>query len=76
MLKWNILHDMDDEETGKPTCWSLEINSEKYGKYVWITLNRQGNYDVEVDRFGDIESIKTCKTLKSAKSWVTSNILR
>ena len=31
--KWEIIYECDDEEDN-PTCWALEINHEKHGKYV------------------------------------------
>lgn len=69
---WNIIHDCDGEN-GEPTCWAKEIKSEKYGKFVWITENENGTYDVEVDR-EEFITLVTCKTLTSAKRWVASNL--
>lgn len=78
--QWEIIHDMDDEETGEPTGWSLEINHEKHGKYVWITLNEKGKYNVEVDCYygtmlDDFKVLAECNSLSSAKRWVTMNLL-
>lgn len=72
--KWNILEECNEED-GTPTCWSLEINSEKYGKYVWISINCSGEYSIEIDRGSGIETLKECKSLTSAKKWVTMNLL-
>lgn len=68
---WEIVHDSDDEN-GNATCWVLEINNSKYGKYVWISETDNG-FDVEVDR-SSIVVIMNCKTLKSAKRWVSINL--
>lgn len=73
--QWEIIHDMDDEETGEPTGWSLEINHEKHGKYVWITLNEKEKYNVEVKVLDDFKVLAECKSLSSAKRWVTINLL-
>lgn len=70
---WVIVHESDDE-TGNPTCWSAQIDSEQYGKYVWITHNSKGLYDVEVKPFDDFNVLVSCKSLASAKRWVTMNI--
>lgn len=73
MEKWNVIHDMDDED-GKPTCWALQINHSKYGKFVWITLWNDDSYHVEVDRDGIFVTLASCKSLRSAKRWVTMNL--
>lgn len=72
MKVWSIVHDCD-EENREPACWAKEINHEKYGKYVWITKNENGTYDIEVDKGGFLTLI-TCKTLTSAKRWVALNL--
>jgi hypothetical protein len=72
--QWEIVHDSDDED-GNPTCWCKEINHKKYGKYVWISHNGTELFDVEVScSSGMIESIMPCKSLTSAKRWVTINL--
>lgn len=75
MKKWKIVSDADDEETGEPTEWALEINSEKYGKYIWIDKTDDDKYTIAVDD-GTIEmkELKTCKSLTSAKRWVSINV--
>ena len=70
-IKWEIVHDCDTEE-GEPTCWSSEINHSEYGKYVWITEN-DNRYSVEVD-YGEITELVNCKSLASAKRWVSTNL--
>ncbi len=70
--KWEIIHECDDED-GNLVQWCREVNHHKYGKYVWI--NDMGNYfNVEVDYGGFIE-LATCRSLTSAKRWVTMNLL-
>ena len=70
--QWKIVHDCDGEN-GEPACWTLEINHNKYGKYVWITISDNG-YDVEIDN-GGFKTLATCKSLMNAKRWVTMNLL-
>ncbi len=70
--KWEIVHECDDEN-GNPTQWCREINHPKYGKYVWIS-NMGPYFAVEVDHGGFIELVQ-CKTLTSAKRWVTRCLL-
>lgn len=77
--QWEIVHECDDDEEN-PTCWVLEINHEKHGKYVWISLNYTGEYDVEVTMYydtllDDMKTLISCKSLASAKRWVTMNLL-
>lgn len=71
--KWEIIHDADTEE-GEPTTWSMEINHEKYGKFVWVCQYDINDFRVEVD-LGDFVELVTCKSLASAKRWVTMNLL-
>lgn len=72
MNKWTVIEECSDDE-GKPTCWAKEINSARYGKYVWIN-EKEGGYDVEVNAGNQIYPIMTCKSLASAKRWVTMNL--
>jgi len=72
---WEIVHDCDTE-WGTPTSWVKEINSERYGKYVWISESNDG-FEIEYDKGENDSSIiivKTCKSLASAKRWVSVNI--
>ena len=78
--KWNIIHD-SDTDSGNPTLWALEINHETYGKYVWISGLLDDDeesiiqYDVEVIPNMDSITLATCKSLVSAKRWVSTNLL-
>lgn len=68
---WEVVHEMDGEN-GEATCWCREIEHDKYGKYVWITENWDGTYEVEARPDGYMITLKVCKTLTSAKKWVTT----
>lgn len=72
--KWNIILESVDEETGEPTCWSKEVNHPQYGKYVWITKKEENIFDIEIDRGSEFTVLKTCKSLASAKRWVSINL--
>lgn len=69
-LIWKSIRDGydDDDEDG---CWSAEINNMKYGKYVWIADNGDG-YEITTSNYN--EPIMICKSLSSAKRWVSMNI--
>lgn len=69
--EWKIVHDMDNDD-GTPTCWVKEINHEKYGKHVWIS--EDGGFNVEIEKDDEFETLVTCKTLTSAKRWVSTNL--
>ncbi|MCB8640018.1 MULTISPECIES: hypothetical protein [unclassified Holdemanella] len=73
MVNWEIVHDCDDENENS-TCWVKEVNSERYGKYIWITLWADNKYHVEYKDGRDLVEITICKTLTSAKRWVSMYI--
>ena len=56
MLKdWEIVHEMDDEETGLPTGYAKEFN----GEYFWVTQFSDG-WHVEINPYKDYyETLKT-----------------
>lgn len=67
MKEWHIIHECDTEE-GNPTQWAKEIN----GQYVWIDLlDPEGFYEVCIESNGNYKHLVTCKSLTSAKRWVT-----
>ncbi len=69
---WEVVEECKNEN-GVPMCWALEINNCRYGKFVWITENRE-SYSVEVmPRNGVVELVR-CKSLTSAKRWVAMNL--
>lgn len=70
---WKIVHDCDGDD-GEPTCWSMEINHSKYGKYVRISQISDTAYDVEVIPEQELKVLVTCKSLASAKRWVSMNL--
>lgn len=78
--EWKIIHE-GDTDSGKPTSWALEINHENYGRHVWITglLDYDEEtiiqYNVEVMPYSDTILLCECKSLASAKRWVTMNLL-
>ena len=78
--EWKIIHE-SDTDSGKPTSWALEINHKKYGKYVWITglldcdEETIVQYNVEVIPYNDAITLCKCKSLTSAKRWVTMYLL-
>ena len=74
MLNWEIIHEMDDEKTGAPTCWAAEINHQEYGKFIWITLDCEGKYNIEISINGNYKVLASCKTFPSAKRWTTRYI--
>lgn len=74
MNKWQIVHDCDGEN-GEPTCWTKEISHPDYGRFVWITENTNGKFDVEIcEKEGTFRILATCKSLASAKIWISMNI--
>lgn len=69
--KWEIIHDADNED-GTPTCWVKEIYHSRYGRFVWISKTKEG-FAVEVKRDDEFSVLVNCKTLTSAKRWVSTN---
>jgi|UniRef100_UPI00402895A6 hypothetical protein len=67
--KWEILHDCDDDN-GNPSVYIYKAGE---NKYYWLELQYDGMVDV-IDCDGHTV-LKTCKTLASAKRWVTINLL-
>ena len=70
---WNVVHDCDTE-AGSPTCWAKRIDHPVYGQFVWISQYSDEQFAVEVIPITDIKVLATCKSLSSAKRWVTANI--
>ena len=68
--KWNIVHDCDLED-GTPTEQNLKVTDDKF---YWIDEVSDGTFDV-IDH--DAHTVlMSCKTLASAKRWVTINLLQ
>ena len=72
-LEWRIIHESDDDN-GNPTSWAAEIDHPIHGKYCWIT-DEGDHFRVEVDH-GSMETLAMCKTLTSAKRWVTQHLMQ
>lgn len=72
-LLWKEIPESIDEETGKPTSWSTEINSETYGRFLWISQNDSNSYDVEYDTGERIIPVSSesvgFSSLSAAKEW-------
>ena len=72
MKDWEIIHEMDDEETGLPTGYSKKID----GQFFWVTQFIDGwhaetNDNSQVD--AEIRTLKILKTAKGAMRWVENN---
>lgn len=76
--EWKVVEEGNDKN-GKPTIWSMDLRGteleEDYGKFLHITLQPNGKYHLEFTTPYDEHCLKTCKTLASAKRWVTMYIL-
>lgn len=72
--KWSVVIECNDED-GNPTCWSLEINHKRYGKYVWISQYDDRDYAIEVIPDNETKELIHCKSLISAKRWVSMNLI-
>ena len=58
-----------------PQIAAKEINHPDYGRFVWITENTNGKFDVEICKEdGTFRILVTCKNLASAKRWISMNI--
>ena len=68
--KWETIRDGLNNED--PDCmWATRADSEKYGRYIWISDIGDG---FEITSSTYTNHIITCKSLKSAKRWVTMNV--
>ena len=72
-LLWKEIPESIDEETGKPTSWAAEINSDTYGRFLWISQNENNSYDVEYDTGEKIIPVSSesagFSSLSAAKKW-------
>lgn len=72
VISWNIVHDADDD--GKPTTWSAQVDSDEFGKYVWIEKFDNG-YDVVINNDNDdMVVIKSFDFLYEAQEFVEEAI--
>lgn len=68
-MNWNIIREMDDEN-GKHTCWAAKIDSDEYGRFIWITKYSKSKYIVEYkNKYGDYEQLAKFGSLKAAKEY-------
>ena len=72
MVKWIVVHECDNED-GSPNQWCAIINNCEYGKYCWIS--NMGVFVVEVNIDGDFVQLASCKSLTSAKRWVSTHLM-
>ena len=72
-LVWKEIPESIDEETGKATSWAAKINSDTYGRFLWISQNENGSYDVEYDTGEKIIPVSSesvgLYSLSTAKEW-------
>lgn len=67
--EWQIIHECDLDD-GTPTEWALKVADKKY---YWISLMNDDTFNI-IDN--DAKTVlKNCKSLTSAKRWVTMNLL-
>lgn len=71
-LNWFIVYDECEDDYENPSLWCAEINHPKYGRYCWIH-DMCDYFGVEV-AYGDFTELVQCKSLASAKRWVTMNL--
>lgn len=73
-MKWDIIHECDEED-GTPTQWAAKIDHTKYGKYCWIS-DMGAYYSVEVFVNECFKELVRCKSLFSAKRWVSGHLTK
>ena len=74
MKDWKIIHEMDDEETGLPTCYAKAFE----GQFFWVTQFPDGWHAETSSKYSDDE-LRTLKVLKNAKGtmrWIENNYRR
>lgn len=67
--KWEIVPEMDLDD-GTPTEWSLKVAD---GKFYWIDEMSDGTFNVIATDAHTV--LMNCKSLASAKRWVTRNLI-
>ena len=72
-ISWNVIHESDDEK-GRPTLWAAQVNSDEFGKYVWIEKSDNG-YDVVINNDNDdMVVIESFDFLDDAQNYVEEAI--
>ena len=69
---WTPIFECDDDDDN-PTTWAAEINSERHGRFCWITEVDDNEFEITTNTYIEIP-VMTCKSLASAKRWVAINI--
>lgn len=75
-MNWKPVYECDDED-GNPYVWAAEVNSDKYGKFVWISKEDDKEFVITTSRYGSelgSNPLMICKSLSSAKRWVSMHI--
>ena len=73
-LKWEPILECRDDD-GNDTCWSVKIPNKKYSVHsdiIWIVYSGENIYTVESKTYG---ILIICKSLVSAKRWVSMNLV-
>ena len=71
-MVWQPIFEADTED-GTHTMWATEINHVEQGKFVWIENWGKKGFAVTTSHSKG-EPLVFCKSLRSAKRWVTINI--
>ena len=72
MENWKVIYEMDDEETGLPTCYAKEFD----GQIFWVTQFLDGWHAETMDKsqvYSEIRTLKVLKTVKGTMRWVEKN---
>ena len=72
MKNWQVIHEMDDEETGLPTSYANEFE----GQFFWVTQFLDGWHAETRDNsqmYTETRTLKILKTAKGAMRWVENN---
>ena len=70
-FEWKSIRDGFDEED-PDQIWAARANSDKYGRFIWITDTGEG-FEITSSRYEN-SPIITCRSLTSAKRWASINI--
>ena len=72
-LKWKPVLESRNEETGEDCCFSAMVFPDKNGadRFLWIEKADDGNWNVMSHSNDAFHRLMTCKTLASAKHWVS-----
>ena len=73
---WEAVLECDDDD-GNHTSYAARTGIKEY-PWFWLDQNYDGSWQVETarrydDGLGDMQTLMVCKTLTSAKRWVTQN---